>query len=119
MIQLIGIDVDGTLVGSSGVVHPAVWAAAERARVAGIHLTLCSGRPAFGVALEYAQRLDPGGWHVFQNGASVVHLATGRSRSVALPAGVAASLISQARSGGDLLELYNDREIACENTGAW
>jgi Cof subfamily protein (haloacid dehalogenase superfamily) len=119
VIQLIGIDVDGTLVGSSGVVHPTVWVAAERATAAGIHLALCSGRPAFGVALEYAQRLDPGGWHVFQNGASVVHLATGSSRSAALPPGVAESLISQTRSSGDLLELYNDREIACESTHAW
>jgi Cof subfamily protein (haloacid dehalogenase superfamily) len=119
VIRLIGIDVDGTLVGASGAVQPAVWLAAERARAAGIHLALCSGRPAFGVALEYAQRLDPDGWHVFQNGASVVHLPSGRSRSAALPTGVAETLIAQSRASGALLELYNDRELACESTHAW
>ncbi|MEJ1962881.1 MAG: HAD hydrolase family protein [Gammaproteobacteria bacterium] len=59
MIKLIGIDVDGTLVGSSGIVPPEVWDAAERARVRGIQLVLCSGRPAFGVAFDYARRSMP------------------------------------------------------------
>jgi len=73
LIHLVGIDVDGTLLGSSGNVHPEVWGVAQRARTAGIHLALCSGRPAFGLALEYARRLDADGWHVFQNGASIVN----------------------------------------------
>ena len=55
------------IVGASGIVHPKVWAAVERAQEAGIRLALCSGRAAFGVALEYARRLDPSGWHMFQN----------------------------------------------------
>jgi hydroxymethylpyrimidine pyrophosphatase-like HAD family hydrolase len=85
LIGLIGIDVDGTLVGSSGIVPEFVWEAAERARAAGIRLALCSGRPAFGTAREYARRLDAEGWHMFQNGASVVYLPTGDSRSTPLP----------------------------------
>ena len=50
------------------------WEAAARARARGIRLALCTGRPAFGLARGFAERLDGGGWHVFQNGASVVRL---------------------------------------------
>ena len=119
MIRLIGIDVDGTLVGSSGEVKPAVWEAADRARAAGVHLALCSGRPAFGTALEYARRLDPKGWHIFQNGSSIVHLGTGESRSTALPTEFVADMIRRARVNGDVLELYNDRRFVTESTNAW
>jgi len=114
LIHLIGIDVDGTLLGSSGDVHPEVWDATRRARAAGIHLALCSGRPAFGLALEYARGLDAEGWHVFQNGASIVDVATGKSRSVPLPVEVVRGFIARARSTGDLLELYTDAEFANE-----
>ena len=119
MIRLVGIDVDGTLVGSSGVVDPAVWRAAERACAAGIHLALCSGRPAFGVALEYAQRLDADGWHIFQNGASIVHLPSGRSRSASLPPDAVKSLVAQAHISGHALELYGDDCYVTESTSEW
>jgi Cof subfamily protein (haloacid dehalogenase superfamily) len=119
LIRLIGIDVDGTLVGSSGIVATAVWEAAERARVAGVRLTLCSGRPAFGVALDYARRLDEGGWHIFQNGASVVHLGTDESRSTPLSPGAAPALIAQARETEHVLELYSDSEYVVESTAKW
>ncbi|HEY4369193.1 MAG TPA: HAD family hydrolase [Steroidobacteraceae bacterium] len=119
MIRLIGIDVDGTLVGSSGKVDPAVWKAAERVQAAGIRIALCSGRPAFGLALGYAQRLDANGWHIFQNGASIVHPVDGQSRSVTLPPESVKALIAQARSGNDVLELYSDKEYVAESASAW
>lgn len=119
MIRLIGIDVDGTLVGASGRVDPAVWNAAERARAAGIRLTLCSGRPAFGVALEYARRLDKHGWHAFQNGASILDLATGQSRSAHLPLDCVKHLTERARNTGDALELYSDDQYVTESTSTW
>jgi len=119
LIRLIGIDVDGTLVGSSGKVDPAVWQAAERARAAGIHLALCSGRPAFGVALEYARQLEADGWHIFQNGASIIHLADGQARSTTLPPDSVRTLIAQARSTDDVLELYGDKQYVTESASAW
>lgn len=119
MIRLIGIDVDGTLVGSGGFIHPRIWEMATRAREDGIHLALCSGRPAFGVAFEYARRLDPRGWHVFQNGASVVNLGSGQSRSVAIPTSWIRGLIEKARSTGETLELYSDRSYVTESTSSW
>ena len=102
------IDVDGTLVGTSGLVRADVWRAAERARAAGIRLAVCSGRPAFGITRAHAERLDAEGWHSFQNGASVVHLASGRTRSARLAPESVAMLVSRARSTGRLLELYTD-----------
>ena len=118
-IRLVGIDVDGTLVGPSGVVNPKVWTAAERARDCGIHLTLCSGRPAFGLALDYARHLEPRGWHVFQNGASIVNLGSGESRSTPLPRQCVEQMLAQARETGRVLELYSDRDYVVESTSDW
>lgn len=118
MLSLIFVDVDGTLVGSSGTVAPEVWAAAARVRALGVHLAICSGRPGFGAARGYAERLDRDGWHVFQNGASVVQPASGESRSVTLPTGEVDRLVERARATGRVLELYTDAEYAVESTGS-
>ena len=107
---------DGTLVGSSGVVHDTVWRAADRARAAGIRLAICTGRPAFGLTGDLARQLDPDGWHIFQNGASVVHLPTGRSVSARIPSPTVAMLIERARRLGRELELYSDTTYAVEST---
>lgn len=119
MIGLIGIDVDGTLVGKSGEVAPRVWEAVELARTKGIRLALCSGRPAFGRAVEYARRLDAQGWHAFQNGASIVNLPTGQSRSIPLPVEAVATFIARARASGPVLELYSDRDWVEESSAPW
>lgn len=118
-IALVGIDVDGTLVGSSGEVPEHVWEAAAQARRQGVHLALCSGRPAFGTAREYARRLEADGWHVFQNGASVVHLASQETRSTRLPRDQVERLIQRAREGDEVLELYGDSSYVAESTHAW
>jgi Cof subfamily protein (haloacid dehalogenase superfamily) len=115
MIDLICVDVDGTLVGSSGDVLPAVWDAVERARAAGARLVICSGRPAFGLTRALAERLDPTGWHVFQNGASIVHLPSGRSHSGCMPRGAVDGLVRRARETGRILELYSDFDYAVES----
>jgi Cof subfamily protein (haloacid dehalogenase superfamily) len=119
MIGLVGIDVDGTLIGKSGQVAPRVWEAVELARAKGIRLALCSGRPAFGRAVEYARRLDARGWHAFQNGASIVNLPTGQSRSVPLPPEAVTTFIAKARADGPVLELYSDRDWVEESSDPW
>lgn len=118
MVKLVCIDVDGTLIGSSGTVLPVVWDAAERARRSGLRLALCSGRPGFGPTREYAVRLDPTGWHVFQNGASVVDVGTGESRSARIAHETVAILVARARRTGDSLELYDDHGYAVERDSA-
>jgi Cof subfamily protein (haloacid dehalogenase superfamily) len=115
VIRLICIDVDGTLVGSQGAIAPAVWTGAGQAREAGMRLAICSGRPGFGLARDYAARLDPDGWHVFQNGASVLHLPSGSSRSVPMAAAVVSRLVARARATGRVLEVYADAEYAVES----
>jgi Cof subfamily protein (haloacid dehalogenase superfamily) len=104
--------VDGTLIGAAGVVEPDVWDAVERARAAGLLLAVSSGRPCFGVTRELAERLRPDGWHSFQNGASVVNIATGSSLSEPLPSAAVEMLVSRARETGRLLELYTDVDYA-------
>lgn len=115
-VELVCIDVDGTLVGSGGRVPPGVWDEAEGLRARGVRLAVCSGRPAFGLAREYAERLDPQGWHVFQNGASIVRVATGESRSRELPPHATELLVKRARDTGRILELYTDADYAVEST---
>jgi Cof subfamily protein (haloacid dehalogenase superfamily) len=114
MIGLICIDIDGTLVGSSGEVAIETWAATERVRARGVRLAICSGRPAFGKARGYAERLDTDGWHVFQNGASVVHLPGGNTRSRPLAPDMVRALVERSRVTGRPLELYGDAEHAVE-----
>ncbi len=114
MLGLVCIDVDGTLVGTGGVVPDRVWQAAERARAAGIHLALCSGRPAVSLTREYAVRLDPQGWHIFQNGASIVNVGTGESSSAAFPQQALLDLVERSRQTGRLLEVYTDDDYAVE-----
>jgi Cof subfamily protein (haloacid dehalogenase superfamily) len=113
-VDLICLDVDGTLVGSAGVVPEPVWEAAARARAAGVRLCVCSGRPGFGQARDLARRLEPDGWHVFQNGASVMRPATGESRSTMLPPDPLAALVARARATGRLLEVYSDAAYTVE-----
>jgi Cof subfamily protein (haloacid dehalogenase superfamily) len=64
---------------------------------------------------DFAQRLDADGWHIFQNGASVMHLPTGKSRSSSLPVESVAMLIERSRRTGRVLELYADTEYAVES----
>lgn len=118
MIRLVCIDVDGTLLGVSGVVHPAVWEAVAAARAAGIRLALSSGRPGFGITRELAHRVEPDGWHSFQNGASIVHLNGGGSLSEPLPPEWVATLIERARRHDRPLELYSDDHYVTESTSA-
>lgn len=116
MLGLICVDVDGTLVGTGNVVLPQVWEAIKKARAAGIHLAICTGRPATGNALEYAKQVDPEGWHIFQNGASIVNVKTGESRSETLPPELLKKLIEDSRATGRILETYDDTEYAVEDT---
>ncbi|MFC5847756.1 Cof-type HAD-IIB family hydrolase [Deinococcus petrolearius] len=117
MLGLICVDVDGTLVGTGNVVRGDVWAALADARARGVRIALCSGRPAIGNALDYARRLDADGWHVFQNGASVVNAQTGESLSEAFPEDALPRLIAHAHATDRLLEIYTDTEFAVTKPG--
>ncbi|RMH57703.1 MAG: HAD family phosphatase [Deinococcus-Thermus bacterium] len=104
-IRLALIDVDGTLFGPSGVPECA-WEAAEQARRAGLHLSICTGRPGRGFALEYAKRLDPQGLHIFESGAVVVSGQGSAVRVLSLPAQAYARLLELSRKHGIPFEVY-------------
>ena len=79
MIRLVALDLDGTFYAGRTMGVPAsAWAAVERGRAAGLRFAVCTGRPQGGHGLQYAQRLQPDGPHVFNDGASVCD-ARGRS----------------------------------------
>lgn len=107
VLPLVCIDVDGTLVGSSHVPTAAVWAAAERAVQRGQHLALSTGRGAFGPTLDYARRLDPDGWHIFHNGAALVHTGSGEIRADHLDASVSDLADEVAARNGWIVEFYS------------
>jgi hydroxymethylpyrimidine pyrophosphatase-like HAD family hydrolase len=71
--------------------------------------------------VEFARRLDANGWHVFQNGASIVHLPTRQSRSVPLPPEAVKDFVGEARAKGNatVLELYSDQDWVAESTATW
>ena len=109
VLDLICIDVDGTLVGSSGEVLPQVWAAAAAARARGQHLALCTGRPGFGKALAWARQLEPSGWHIFQNGASLARADGSETLSTGMGEGFSLTALEvQSKQEGWALELYSD-----------
>jgi Cof subfamily protein (haloacid dehalogenase superfamily) len=115
VLPLVLIDVDGTLVGSSGAPTDAVWAAAARAVDRGQHLALATARPAFAQTWDWARHLDPDGWHLFQSGTSIVHTGTGEVRHTPLPTAAVTALVDEAAARDWVLELYTDRDLAVDS----
>lgn len=114
MIPLVVLDLDGTLIGSQGVVQGCVWEAAERVREAGVKLVVCTGRPAFGLAQRIAQRLGPTTPHVFQSGAHIAYPDGQTLKASALHEATSRRLIEQARKLGTVLELYTPSNLFVE-----
>lgn len=106
VLPLICLDVDGTLVGAAGEPSEALWAAADRARRRGQHLTLCTARLAAGPTRRWATRLDPDGWHIFHTGAALWHPGTDEVDATPLPSGALDAAVEVAASRGWVLEAY-------------
>jgi Cof subfamily protein (haloacid dehalogenase superfamily) len=71
-VRLILIDIDDTLVGESGKIHPSVFQAIGKARTKGIRLAISTGRPGFGETLDYyAKIVSEDSYHSFFNGGLV------------------------------------------------
>lgn len=115
MLPLLCLDVDGTLVGSSGRPSEVLWAAADRARARGQRLTLCTARLAAGPTRGWAERLDRDGWHVFHTGAARWRPSTGEVRTVDLPPEVQEACRSVAAERGWVLETYTWDDYAVDD----
>jgi len=115
MLPLVCIDVDGTLVGATGVPTEAVWRAADEAVARGQHLALSTARGAFGPTLGFAERLDPDGWHIFHAGAALVHTGTNEVRAQVLDPSVVIHAASVAAKEDWTLEYYSARHYTVDD----
>ncbi len=115
VLPLVCLDVDGTLVGSSGAPSDVLWTTAEQARSAGQRLTLCTARVAVGATRGWAERLDPDGWHVFNTGASVWCPSTGEVLTTPLPDGALDAVVRVGAARGWVVEAYAWDELAVDS----
>lgn len=114
MIPLVVLDIDGTVIGSSGQVQPCVQEAVEKVRAAGVRIAVCTGRPGIGIAHRIAQRFGPNNAHIFQSGAHIAYPDGETLRVSALKEATTRALIERARSLGAVLELYTPTNMFVE-----
>ncbi len=114
MIRLLLTDVDGTLIGTGSQILPLVLKALERAREAGLHLAVCTGRPLFSRAAEYAALVSGDEPHIFQNGAHVAYLNGQTIHRSVLRRDSYNALVAVSRRVGIALEVYTEGECFVE-----
>ena len=114
MIPLVILDLDGTVIGSSGQVLPCIWGAVERVRAAGMRLAVCTGRPRVGVAKRVADRLGPSTPHIFQNGAMTAYADGDVVQLHALKEASTRALVAHARAHNLVLEIYTSNALYVE-----
>ena len=114
MIRLILIDIDGTLIGEDATIHPSTYPALERARAAGIHLGIATGRPGFGVALEFARVVSENDLHIFNSGATISSPWQKAVYTSDLPRSAYLELVAMSRREAVPLEFYTEDEFYLE-----
>ena len=114
MIPLVVVDLDGTIIGKDGQVKLCVWQSVERATALGLKVAVCTGRPAFGLALKVAERLGPDNPHIFQGGAHIAY-PDGRTLKVtALGETESRAMIVASRKLNVVLEIYTPTNMYVE-----
>jgi Cof subfamily protein (haloacid dehalogenase superfamily) len=106
VIGLILVDIDGTLVGTGNKVPDSAWAAIAKARAAGRHVAICTGRPCSGKAIEYARRVSPLEPHVFHSGAVVCTPDGVMANVITMPPESFRRQVALAREHHEALEVY-------------
>lgn len=97
-IELLALDVDGTLADTTGLVRERTIAAVAAARQAGVHVVVATGRPWM-VAERTVGTLGVAGWAVCSNGSMTVCVDDGSVvRNVFLRDGLAGRLVPQLRA---------------------
>jgi len=98
--RLLALDVDGTLLDSSGVLRPAVRRAIRSVQERGIRVVLCTGR-RYRTARPVLDALGLVGPAIVQNGVVVKQAATGQTlRAAYLPLGAYAAALRILRASG-------------------
>jgi Cof subfamily protein (haloacid dehalogenase superfamily) len=109
--QLVGVDLDGTLIGDALTISSADRAAIAAARDSGVKFCLATGR-LFSAARPFAQELGLDGYLIPLNGAAVYELATATlAHVVPLDRGVALEAIEALRFAGFRVQLYFDDQL--------
>jgi hypothetical protein len=108
------MDVDGTLIGTGSVIHPRVLNTLERARATGLHLAICTGRPLYSRAKEYAELVSSTEPHIFQNGAQVARVDGSAIHTSLLPRAAYHDLVALSRRSGHALEVYTATQCCAE-----
>lgn len=114
MIQLVVLDLDGTVIGADGQVMACVWDAAAKATDAGVKIAVCTGRPGLGIALKVAERLGPNVPHIFQSGAHIAYPNGRTFKASALKEAASRALLGFARKRGYVLEIYTPSSLYVE-----
>ncbi len=71
MVDLLVLDIDGTIKAPEHRIDQSFFRAVELAQTEGLPLAVCTGRPLAGLAAELAELLGPGQAHAFQGGALI------------------------------------------------
>lgn len=117
--RLAAIDIDDTLVGPDKQVSPENRAAIGRLQAAGCRVVLASGREHHSMSI-YQERLGLDDFVVANQGALVVHPASGRQlwrRPV--PPDLAAQLLARGRAEGFDVLLATDEGFVASPTSPW
>lgn len=114
MLPLLILDLDGTIIGSSGQVLPCVWQGVDRLQKAGVKLAVCTGRPNAGVARTVAERLGPRNPHIFNNGSLVTYTGGDTLHVTALREASITEMVGFARDLGLVLEVYTPTAMYVE-----
>ena len=110
MLPLVCIDVDGTLIGSSGVPSLHVIETINCALSRGQQLCLSTARGAMGPTYSYAEILNPNGWHIFHSGGALIHTGSGEVVEHALSQEIVDLALEVSQENNWALEFYSARD---------
>jgi Cof subfamily protein (haloacid dehalogenase superfamily) len=110
MIQLVALDLDGTLMGADLVISPRVRGAIARAIQRGVIVTLATGR-MFSATAPFARTLGIDAPLICYQGGWIQGLATEILHRVALPDNLARQAIAMGHSTGWHTILYADGQL--------
>ena len=114
MIENIVLDLDGTMIGSSGLVEDCVWDVIKKARAKGIRFYISTGRPGFGLGNKIAKKLGETQPHIFQHGAEISYTDGKMLRVFSLPEQRALEILQKSRDENLMLELYSPNYLYIE-----
>ena len=114
MIENIVLDLDGTMIGSSGLVEDCVWDVIQKARAKGIKFYISTGRPGFGLGNKIAKKLGETQPHIFQHGAEISYTDGKMLKVFSLPEQRALEILQLSRDKNLMLELYTTTSLYIE-----